>query len=83
MKTLDQLHNLHDEATNLFDHTENVDAKNEVAQCLCSIKAALFVLEAGGQMPEWEITMVIDHAHKKIAAAIGLLEPVPDTERSL
>lgn len=70
MNRLDELHAVHEQAEDLFAHSENTGARDELAQCLCTTRTAIFVLESGGSLTELDIQEAIEHAREKIAAAM-------------
>jgi hypothetical protein len=80
MKELDQLHAIHQEATDLFEHTDNKEARNELSQTLCVLRTMIFVIEGGGELQSVELSEAIDHAHQKIQAALAISEPQPDNQ---
>lgn len=85
MTQLDQLHAIHEESSNLFENSTDPDVRDILAQTLTVTRNLIPLLEAGEPITEdleQEIQGAIAHGRHKIAAALMLLEPVPDTLRS-
>lgn len=82
MKELDQLHAINEESQNLFDNSTDVDVRDLLAQTLVVTRNLIPLLESGAEVTEElaeEIQGAIAHGRHKIASALMLLEPVPDT----
>ncbi len=79
---LDSLYAHHAEAQELFDQTNNQDAKDELAQTLTCTKELICRLESGEVVLFKEINDVTAHARGRIDAAYKLIEPYADTDRS-
>jgi hypothetical protein len=79
---LDTLYAHHQEAQDLYDQTDNLDARNELAHTLTCTKDLIYRLESGEVVLFQEINEVIAHARSRLDAAYKFIEPYSDTERS-
>lgn len=79
---LDALYAHHEEAEQLFAQSEDIHARNELAQSLTCTRDLIYRLESGEVVMIQEIDEIIAFARAKLEAAYKILEPVADTERS-
>jgi hypothetical protein len=82
MKSLDQLHAANSEAREMFDHSDNLEVRNILAQTLTVTSVLICCVESGEAVPEDEIKEAVQHARTYIEAAINYVEPCAATEKS-
>ena len=79
---LDSLYATHQEADELWQQTDNMEAKDILTPTICVTRNLIYRLEAGETIMFPEIEEVIAIARSRIDSAYKLIEPYSDTLRS-
>jgi hypothetical protein len=79
---LDALYAHHEEAEQLFAQSEDIHARNELAQSLTCTRDLIYRLESGEVVMIQEIEEIIALARSKLDTAYKMIDGVADTLRS-
>jgi hypothetical protein len=79
---LDSLYATHQEADELWQQTDNMEAKDILTPTICVTRNLIYRLEAGETIMFPEIEEVIAIARSRIDSAYKLIDAIADTLRS-